>query len=81
MTKKVAVALSGGVDSAVTAVLLKEQGYEVVGLTGLMTCSEESEQVVSNARRVAEKLGIEHYTLDVSKEFDEKIINYFNNSF
>ena len=81
MNKTVAVALSGGVDSAVTASLLIEQGYRVIGVTGKMTCTKDSEQVISNAKKVADKLGIEHYTLDVSKEFDEKIIKYFQNSY
>lgn len=78
---RVAVALSGGVDSAVTAALLKEQGYEVVGITGKMTCSEDFEQVVRNAKKVADKLEIKHYAVDVSKDFSEKIIKYFENSY
>ena len=78
---KVAVALSGGIDSAVTAALLLEKGYEVIGITGKMTCAEDSEQVVLNAKKVADKLNIEHMVIDVSKEFDEKIISYFKNSY
>ena len=81
MSKKVAVALSGGVDSAVTAKLLLEEGYEVVGLTGKMTCSEDFETVVQNAKRVADKLGIEHYVYDASEEFGEKVIEYFKESY
>ena len=75
---KVAVALSGGIDSAVTAALLKEQGYEVIGITGKMTCSEDSELVVLNAKKVADKLNIEHHVVDVSQEFNKNIIEYFN---
>lgn len=78
---KVAVALSGGVDSAVVAALLLERGYDVVGVTGKMTCSDESEQVVANAKKVANKLGIKHYVLDVSNCFKEKVIDYFENSY
>ena len=78
---KVAVALSGGVDSAVAAALLIEQGYDVVGITCKMICSNDSQQIVENARKVADKLGIKHFVLDVSREFDEKVINYFNNSY
>ncbi len=81
MSKKVAVALSGGVDSAVTAKLLLEEGYEVVGLTGKMTCSEDFDIVVKNAKNVADKLGIEHYVYDASKEFGEKVIKYFEDSY
>ena len=78
---KVAVALSGGIDSAVTAALLLEQGYEVVGITGKMTCSEDFEQVVANAKKVADKLHIEHYVIDATKDFNDRIINYFKNSY
>lgn len=78
---KVAVALSGGLDSAVAAALLLEQGYDVVGLTGKMTSSEDFEQVVFNAKKVAEKLGIEHFVVDVSAEFEEEVIKYFKDSY
>lgn len=78
---KVAVALSGGVDSAVTAALLLEKGYEVVGITGKMTCSTDSEQVIKNAQKVAEKLGIKYYSVDVSNDFSKSVINYFENSY
>ncbi len=81
MNKKVAIALSGGVDSAVTAKLLLEEGYEVVGLTGKMTCSEDFDTVVKNAKRVADKLGIEHFVYDATEEFGEKVIKYFENSY
>lgn len=78
---RVAVALSGGIDSAVVAALLLEQGYDVVGITGKMTCSEESEQVVLNAKKVAEKLNIEHHVVDVTSLFKKNVIQYFENSY
>lgn len=78
---RVAVALSGGIDSAVVATLLKEQGYDVIGITGKMTCSEDSEQIALNAKKVADKLGIEHYVIDVSSEFEKYVIKYFEDSY
>lgn len=81
MTKRVAVALSGGVDSAVTATILKNQGYDVVGITGKMTCSADSDTVVQNAKKVADKLGIEHFVYDATYEFGKRVIDYFQNSY
>ena len=78
---KVAVALSGGIDSAVVAALLLEEGYDVIGITGKMTCTEDSNIVVANAKKVADKLGIKHFVVDVSKNFNDKIIDYFQNSY
>ncbi len=78
---RVAVALSGGLDSSVTAYLLKEQGYEVIGITGLMTQSDAAINVVNNAKKVAEYLNIEHYTIDAIKDFQDKVINYFDYSY
>lgn len=78
---KVAVALSGGVDSSVTALLLKNQGYDVVGITAKTTCSPEAERVIQNASEVARKLEIPFYPLDVTEMFSEKIIKYFEESY
>ena len=81
MPKKAAVALSGGLDSAVTAKLLMEEGFEVAGITAQMTRSLDSQQVLENAKRVADKLGIEHFSLDVTQEFNDKVIKYFKNAY
>lgn len=72
MSKKAVVAMSGGVDSSVTALLLQKQGYEVVGLTGRMIDSEASDIVVKNAKRVADKLGIDLHVFDAVSLFKEK---------
>jgi tRNA-specific 2-thiouridylase len=78
---KIAVALSGGLDSSVTCWLLKEQGYEVVAITVKMVNDEKFEQIIQNAKEVAKQLGIEHYTLDLHEQFKQDVIDYFENSY
>ena len=72
--KIAAVALSGGVDSSVTALLLQQKGYKVIGVTGKMVNTPSAEIVCQNAKNVADKLGIEHYILDVTEKFQKEII-------
>lgn len=78
---KVAVALSGGLDSSVTCWLLKQQGYDVVSITAKMVDDEKFEQIVKNAKNVADKIDIPHYVLDLSKEFKHDVIDYFEKSY
>ena len=87
MNKKVVVGMSGGVDSSVTAHLLKEQGYDVIGVTMQVWPNDEeyeeregsccSLSAVEDARRVALKLGIPFYVLNFKEIFREKVIDYF----
>ena len=76
LNKKVIVALSGGVDSSVAVILLKEQGYEIEGVFMRLGIAGDS-KAEKSARAVARKLGIKFYALDLSKEFKKKVIDYF----
>jgi tRNA-specific 2-thiouridylase len=87
MKEKVAVLMSGGVDSSVAALLLRDQGYEVMGVTlrlfgpqtkGILSLPMNlPEKTVERAEKVAEYLGIAHVVLDLSEEFKEKVLNPF----
>lgn len=77
MKKIAVVAMSGGLDSSVTALLLQQEGYKVIGLTGMMFNSPASETVVKNAKSVADALNIEHYVYDASKTFKAKVMDNF----
>ncbi|MDN9009635.1 tRNA 2-thiouridine(34) synthase MnmA [Brevibacillus laterosporus] len=80
---RVVVGMSGGVDSSVTALLLKEQGYDVIGIFmknwddtdefGHCTAEEDYHDV----RRVCDQIGIPYYTVNFEKEYMEKVFSYF----
>ncbi|MAU31004.1 MAG: tRNA 2-thiouridine(34) synthase MnmA [Flavobacteriaceae bacterium] len=87
--KKVIIGLSGGVDSSVSALLLKQQGYEVIGLfmknwhDESVTISDECPWLddSNDAMLIAEKLGIPFQTVDLSKEYHSRIIDYMFNEY
>lgn len=80
--KRVLVGMSGGVDSSVTALLLKEQGYEVVGVTMKLLSSDiYYEKTVKDAETVCKKLGIEYHIVDFCDIFKSKVIDYFANEY
>ena len=83
MAKTVVVGMSGGVDSSVAALLLKQQGYNVIGL--FMNNWEEtdecgvctSEQDYSDVRRVCNKIGIPYFSVNFAKEYMDRVFSYF----
>lgn len=85
MRKRTVVAMSGGVDSSVAAALLQKQGYEVIGITMCFNLSEDARrkpaccglQGIEDARRVAQKLGIKHYVLNMQKDLENYVIKDF----
>src|ERR1700687_6429942 len=87
---RIVVAMSGGVDSSVTAALLKAEGYDVVGVTLQLydhgaavgrkgACC--AGQDIYDARRVAEKIDIPHYILDYENRFSQSVMDDFADSY
>ena len=86
--ERVVVAMSGGVDSSVAALLLNQQGYDVVGVT-MRLWTEERDDVpasakrccsvedIDDARRVCQKIGVPHYVMNLEREFQEHVVDYF----
>ena len=88
MKEKVVVGMSGGVDSSVAAYLLKEQGYDVIGVTmqiwqdqDVFTQAQEGGccglSAVDDARRVADRLEIPYYVMNFKADFQKAVIDYF----
>ena len=83
--KRVLLGMSGGVDSSVAAIILMEQGYEVIGATMKLWDPEDEtgqskccgDDSILDAKRVCDKLGIPHYTLNLKEEFKTCVINNF----
>ena len=86
--KRVIVAMSGGVDSSVAALILKNQGHEVIGVTMRLWSIDRDNVPQSNkrccsvedtddAKSVCQILGIKHYVMNFEKPFQEHVVNYF----
>ncbi|MCA9407606.1 MAG: tRNA 2-thiouridine(34) synthase MnmA [Candidatus Omnitrophica bacterium] len=88
-TKKVFVAMSGGVDSSVVAALMKEQGHDVVGVTMCFSITHPDSKKpsccgvdgIQDAKRAAQILNIPHYVLDFAKDINEYIIDNFTDEY
>lgn len=74
---KVIVGMSGGVDSSVSAYLLKEKGFEVVGVTLNHNKEKFLKDEVNQAKRIAEKLGIKHIEVDIEQLFQKEVVDNF----
>ena len=92
MSKRVLIGMSGGIDSTVAAILLLEQGYELVGATFRtfdpkpVACGQNeksccSEDSITEAKHMAEVLGFEHHVLDFRDTFKEHVIANFVNEY
>lgn len=79
--KTVLLAMSGGVDSTAAAALLRDQGYEVIGVTMLLWRDQDEAEVQAALKKksedLARRLGLEHYCLDLSAEFYQAVVEAF----
>lgn len=77
---KIAVGISGGVDSTVAAMILKDQGHEVVGVTMSLDRDDE-EKSLAEARFAAERLGIEFHVFDLAEEWKREVVDYIRSEY
>ena len=75
------VAMSGGVDSSVSAFLLRKKGINVKGVTFRLFDSDSSKKAIDDAKIVCDHIGIEHIVLDLRNEFKKNVIEYFINEY
>ena len=79
--KTVVVGMSGGVDSSVSACLLKDEGYNVLGVTMMFLDNEETKKSIEDAKKICKQIGITHKVIDLRKEFKDLVIKNFIDSY
>lgn len=75
--KRIVLGMSGGVDSSTSAYMLKDDGFEVIGVTLVVSNEQRESQDLKDAISLGKELNIEHIVLDIVDEFNEKIVKYF----
>ncbi|MBN1621085.1 MAG: tRNA 2-thiouridine(34) synthase MnmA [Endomicrobiales bacterium] len=80
MKNRVLVAMSGGIDSSSAALMLKNKGYEVSGITFIIGSNKDSENI-RNSKKVCRHIGIKHHVLDIKKDFRKLVIRRFVNEY
>ncbi len=79
---KVLLGMSGGIDSSVAAILLKAQGYDVIGVTFVFNRNNEQNIIsVNEAKNLAKKFHIKHFVVDLHEEFEQLVVQYFINEY
>ena len=74
---KIAVAMSGGVDSSVAALLLKQEGHDLIGVTLNLLDSPQDEKNINSAQKICERLQIPHHTIAIKEKFADTVISNF----
>ena len=84
INSKILIAMSGGVDSSVATALLKEQGHDLIGITMILACTTSTSDrsccsyaAASDAKKVADQLGIPHYVINLKDDFKKYVIDNF----
>lgn len=82
MKDRILLGMSSGIDSSVSAILLKNKGFDVAGITFIFSeIDAKNSEMIESARQLADSLHIEYYVVDLREEFNEKVISYFKQEY